>query len=364
MRDDQNNPEDVLIKYLKLVAPGTLLYEGLENVLRARTGGLIVVGDNEDVLALVNGGFKIDAEMHPAALYELAKMDGAIVLSSDAKRILYANAQLTPDPMIPSFETGTRHRTAERVAKETQALVISISQRRNVITMYYRNGKFVLRDVNVLLTKANQALSTLEKYRSVFEQALVNLSALEFEDLVTLFDVAAVLQRGQMVARIAKEIEKYIIQLGTEGRLVSMQLEELMGDIEDEGLLIVKDYCDLGVDEEAVNRAEEIWEDLIDWDSEELLNLPSIARALGHGGGTNVLEQSITPRGYRILTKIPRLPMPVIENLVRAFGLLPSIMDASIEELDDVEGIGEVRAKAIKEGLRRLREQALLDRHL
>lgn len=351
--------DQVLLNNLKLVAPGTLLYDGIENILKARTGGLIVVSDAPEIMEMVNGGFKIDAELHPASLYELAKMDGAIILSGDSKRILFANVQLTPDYMIPSFETGTRHRTAERVAKQTNELVIAISQRRNVISMYWGNVKYVVRDISVILAKANQALSTLDKYKSVLEQSLINLSALEFENFVTLYDVVTVIQRGQMVFRIAHEIERYIIQLGSEGRLVNMQLEELMTNIENEGLLVTKDYRGA-----ADKTAEEIWDEMVNWDSEELLNLPSIVRALGHGSSAGNLEQSIKPKGFRILHKIPRLPMPVIENLVEAYDSLSEILDASVEELDDVEGIGEVRAKGIQEGLRRLREQVLLDRHL
>src|SRR5690554_7544617 len=236
MREDE-----MIYKHLEIMAPGTQLYEGLESILKARTGALIVIGDCPEVLALVNGGFHIDSEMHPAALYELAKMDGAIVLSSDAKRILYANTHLTPDPMIPTQETGTRHKTAERVAKQTGQMVISISQRRNVITIYKDNWKHVVREVSVILSKANQALSTLEKYRSVFQQSLTNLSALEFEDLVTLTEVVTVLQRSQMVERIASEIERYVIQLGAEGRLVTMQLEELMADVKEVGFLVFND---------------------------------------------------------------------------------------------------------------------------
>ena len=353
MRED-----DMIYKDLDIMAPGTQLYDGLDSILKARTGALIVIGDCPEVLELVNGGFKIDSEMHPAALYELAKMDGAIVLSSDAKRILYANTQLTPDSMIPSYETGTRHRTAERVAKQTGQIVISISQRRNVISIYKENWKYILREVSVILSKANQALSTLEKYRSVFRQSLVNLSALEFEDLVTLTEVVTVLQRSQMVERIASEIERYVIQLGAEGRLVTMQLEELMADIKDEGFLVFKDYLVHGLN------AEEHWRQIEEWDSDDLLNLNFISKLLGYGSSITSLEQAVTPKGYRILAKIPRLPMPVIENLVKEFGDLSTIMDASIDQLDDVDGIGEVRAKAIKDGLRRLREQALVDSHI
>lgn len=352
MRED-----DLIYEHLEMVAPGTQLYEGLDSILKAKTGGLIVIGDTPEVLELVNGGFRIDSEMHPGSLYELAKMDGAIVLSSDAKRILYANTQLVPDSMIPSFETGTRHKTAERVAKQTGQLVISISQRRNIITIYRGNWKYVVREVSVILAKANQALSTLEKYRSVFQQSLTNLSALEFEDVVTLTDVATVLQRSQMVNKIAWEIERYVIQLGSEGRLVRMQLEELMADTKDEGLLVFKDYY-------AGENLNESWSQLEEMDSDDLLNLGLISKTLGFGGSMTNLDQAVAPRGYRILAKIPRLPMPVIENLVKTFGHITTVMDATIEALDDVEGIGEVRAKAIKDGLRRLREQVLVDSHI
>ncbi len=235
--------------------------------------------------------------------------------------------------------------------------MISISQRRNIITIYRGNWKYVIREVSVILSKANQALSTLEKYRSVFQQSLTNLSALEFEDLVTLMDVSTVLQRSQMVSRIAWEIERYVIQLGSEGRLVRMQLEELMADTKDEGLLVFRDYW-------AGGNLNDGWNQLEEMDSDDILNLGLIAKTLGYGGSMTSLDQAVAPRGYRVLAKIPRLPMPVIENLVKTFEDLSTVMDASIEELDDVEGIGEVRARAIKEGLRRLREQVLVDSHI
>lgn len=355
--EKERRTEAELKECIRMLAPGTLLYEGLESILRARTGALIVIGDSEEVMRLVDGGFHIDSELRPSSLYELAKMDGAIILSRDARRILYANAHLTPDPMIPSFETGTRHRTAERVAIQTGELVIAISQRRNVITLYRGHTKYILRDVSVVLAKANQALQTLEKYRKVLEQSLANLTALEFEDLATVFEVTAAIQRAQMVARIAGEIEMYICELGDEGRLVEMQLEELMVDIAGEGLLVIRDY----LSPQLGQKPEAVWKELTSWPSEELLEQELIAKALGLGTS---MENMLTPRGYRILTKIPRLPMPVIENLVARFGSLPRILEASIDELDDVEGIGEVRARAIKEGLHRLREQTLVDRHL
>jgi diadenylate cyclase len=346
-------------KYLRMVAPGTLLSEGLENVLRARTGAIIVVSDSEEVMKMVDGGFHIDCDFNSSALYELAKMDGAIILSGDAQKILFANAQLNPDPLIPSSETGTRHRTAERVAKQAGALVISISQRRNIITLYRGNIKYALRDVGVVLAKANQALQTLERYKSVLDRALTNLTAVEFEDLATLYDVTTAIQRAEMTRRIELEILRYITELGTEGRLAQMQLEELMVDVKNQGYLIIKDYLN---DEEKT--PEQVAEQIHSWSADDMLDLTLIGRALGYGSNINALDGAVFTRGYRILTKIPRLPMPVIENLIETFDTFQQVVAATINQLDDVEGIGEVRARAIKEGLHRLQEQVMLDRHI
>ncbi len=355
--------DNKLMDILKVLAPGTIFRDGLENILRAQTGGLIVASDKDEVLELVNDGFKVNTPLSPARIYELAKMDGAIVLDEKAENILFANAQLIPDPTIKSGETGTRHKTAERVAKQTGELVIAISERRSIITIYKGDSKHILEDIRVVLVKANQAIQTLEKYRSVFDQALTNLSALEFEDLVTVSDVVTVIQRTEMVLKIQREIEKYISELGSEGRLIKMQLEELVSNVEQEGVLLIKDYISEELEEESSD-PEEILESLTDWSSDEILTLNTISKALGYSGSVNTLDESVSPRGYRILRKIPRLPMPVIENLVDHFEDLQSIIRASVDELDDVDGIGEVRAQAIKDGLRRLRDQVLLDRHI
>ena len=352
--------EDKFVNSLRILAPGTPLREGLENILRAKTGALIVIGDSPQVKDVVEGGFEINSDFTPASLYELAKMDGSIILGNNGKKILAANTQLIPDPAIPSAETGIRHRTAERVARQTGEVVVSISQRRSVITIYKGNSKYVLRDIGVILTKANQAIQTLEKYKVVLDKALVSLSELEFEDLVTVFDTAKAIQRTEMVLRIVNEIEKYIIELGSEGRLVSMQLEELVSNVEEEGLLIIKDYFQ----SQAEKTPDEILQTVRSWSSEDLLDLTLISRALGYPGITGSLDQTISPRGYRILQKVPRLPWPVIHNLVENFQVLQNTLNASIAELDEVEGIGEVRARAIKEGLNRYRDQILLERHI
>lgn len=351
-----NTKEEVL----RLVAPGTNLREGLENVLRAKTGALIVLGYDEEMEPLVDGGFRIEAPFTPSYLYELAKMDGAIILSSDTKRILFANTQLNPNSGLPSSETGIRHRTAQRVAKQTSKLVISISQRRSIITLYKGQFRYALKDIGVILTKANQAIQTLEKYQSVLNQSMTNLSALEFEELVTLHDVTMVLQRIEQVLKIKREIRKYIHELGTEGRLVRMQLEELVAGIENEEYWLIKDY---GRDMQE-RPAKQLLEALKRLSTDELLDPHQIIKVLGYGGGNNSEEEAVSPRGYRILHKIPRLPAPIIENLVERFQDLSNVMIATIEELDEVDGIGEVRARTIKEGLRRIQEQVFIDRHI
>lgn len=349
--------EKNLLDLLNIMAPGTTLRDGLENVLKAKTGGLIVIGDEEDIMKITDGGFYINSEYSPAYLYELAKMDGAIVVSSDMKHILYANAQLLPDASITTRETGTRHRTAERVSKQTGATVIAISQRRNLITVYRGSVKYILKDTNTVLNKANQAVQTLERYKVVLDDAITNLSALEFEDLVTVYDVTNTVQRYELVMRIVYEIERFICELGNEGRLVSMQLDDLIGNAEEEGELLIKDY--------AVERKEydEVLKNIKSLSAEDIVDLNVICRVLGYTPNS-MMETMVSSKGYRLLNRIPRMPQTVIENLIKEFLHLKKIMRASIEQLDDVEGIGEVRAKAIRDGLRKIQEQVVMDRNI
>ena len=342
---------------LKIVSPGTNLREGLENILRAKTGGLIVLSDNEEVMKLVDGGFYINSEYSPAYIYELSKMDGAIVISEDLKRIVCANAQLLPDPSVSTFETGTRHRTAQRIAKQTDAIVIAISQRRNLITIYKKDIKYVLQESSVILARANQAIQTLEKYVNVLERVINNLNLLEFQDLTTVFDVVTAIQRTEMVMRIVEEIKRYILELGNDGRLISMQLNELIRYIERDGILLIRDYCKEDGD------YNEIYKEIQKLNADELVDLDAIAKLLGYTGCV-LADTLISPKGYRILFKIPRIPTNVIENLIKHFGQLKNVLEASSEDLDQVEGIGEARAAAIKNGLKRIKEQVNLKKEL
>src|SRR6476620_3567372 len=225
---------DELRDALARVAPGTPLREGIDRVIRSRAGALLVLDDGPAVLAICSGGFLVDAPYSPQRLSELAKMDGANIISTDGGRIARANVHLVPDPTVPTSETGTRHRTAERVARSLAVPVVSASEEMGVINVYAGGGKRMLHEVGHLLDRANQALQTLERYKARLDDAIANLTAVEIEDVASLRDVVAVVQRGEMVHRIADEIETMIIELGVDARLLRLQLDELYGEIDDE----------------------------------------------------------------------------------------------------------------------------------
>ncbi len=347
-----------MLEALASVAPGAPLREGLDRILQAEMGALIVVGDGPDVLNICSGGFLLDAAFSPQRLSELAKMDGAIILAPDATRIARANVHLVPNPNVPTSETGTRHRTAERVARSIDVTVVSVSEDQQVIAVYVGDEKHPLQPIPILLNRANQALQTLERYRSRLDDVSGSLSALEVEDLVTVRDVVTVLQRTEMVRRIADELAADIVELGTDGRLVRLQLEELMGGVDDERRQVVRDYFH----EEGSWHLDEAVEALSELGTEDLLDLRSVSAML-HLPGTLDLDASVQPRGYRLLSRIPRLPESIIEAIVERFGSLQKIMRATIDDLDDVEGVGETRARSIKDGLARLAESSILDRY-
>src|SRR5687767_9208433 len=256
-----------MLEALAAVAPGKPLREGLDRVLMAGKGALIVVGDGPEVLNICSGGFLLDAAFSPQRLSELAKMDGAIILAPDASRIARSNVHLVPNPNIPTSETGTRHRTAERVARSINVPVISVSERMAMITVYVGDQKHALEPIPRLLDRANQALQTLERYRNRLDDVAGSLTAMEVEDLVTLRDVVGVLQRHEMVRRIAGEVETLVVELGEDGRLVALQLEELYGGVEEERRLVILDYFH----EEATWHLEEAMSGLAALSTDELL---------------------------------------------------------------------------------------------
>ena len=348
-----------MLSALAQVAPGKPLREGLDRILQANMGALIVVGDGPEVLNVCSGGFLLDAAFSPQRLSELAKMDGAIILAPDASRIARANVHLVPNPNTPTSETGTRHRTAERVARSINVPVISVSEDMAIIAVYMGDEKLPLDAIPRILNRANTALQTLERYKNRLDEVSATLSTLEVEDAVTIRDVVMVLQRVEMVMRIAEELAADIVELGVDGRLVRLQLEELMEGVEDERRRVLQDYFH----EDTAWHLEESLRGLGQIDTDDLLDLKSVAETLHLPDGVEDLDGALQPKGYRLLAKIPRLPESIIEHIVDHFGDLSRIMRATIRDLDEVEGVGETRAKAIKEGLSRLAESSILDRY-
>lgn len=360
LSDRERNRDELLKAMLIAVAPGTPLREGLERIIRAETGALLVLGDGSHLEPILSGGFSIDEEFTAQRLSELAKMDGAIVLSSDGSRIARANVHLVPDPSIPTLESGTRHRTAERVAKQAGVPVVAVSQSMRLVTLYVDSAKRTLDDVSQIMSRANQAMQTLERYKQRLDEVAGTLSALEVEDVATLRDAITVLQRAEMVRRIAQEIESLLLELGSEGRLLSLQLEELMQGVEMERALVVQDYA-------LPKRGRPLLsglKDLAQLSPEELLDPAAFAKAMRHPTAPEALEQSVSPKGYRLLSKIPRLPESIVERIVAKFGRLQGVMSASLEDLMSVEGVGAARASSIKEGLTRLAESSILERYM
>lgn len=349
-----------LLRALDIVAPGGALREGIDNIVHASTGGLIVVGDPEDVSHLLSGGIRLDIDYTPAVLYQVAKMDGAIVLNERATKIVSANVQLMPDPTILSSETGTRHRTAERVSKQTRALVIAVSQRRDVVSLYVDGSKYTLQDIPVVLAKANQGLATLEKYRERMDQMSTRLTVLEFEGGGVLYDALSVLQRAELVTRMAVEVERYIIELGAEGRLIEMQLEEAMVGVASDKAALIRDYS--ATDSE--QSLDATLESLARMPHEDVLDFGRLAELLGYDRELNTMDFPVAPRGYRVLGRIPRIPKLVVQKIVHELGGLEEVLAASDADLEAVDGVGPTRAKDIREGLRRLQEVDLVDRYL
>jgi diadenylate cyclase len=340
------------VRALKEIAPGTPIREAIDDVIRGHTGALFVLADEEDIAPVLSGGFQLDVEFSPKLMYQLAKMDGAIVLDRDARRIRWANVQLVPDPAITSTETGTRHRSAERVAKQTRALVVTVSASRDVVTVFVGDQKHQLEATRSVLMKVNQALATLETYRMRFDQVSHRLLSREFSGAATLLDALVVIQRAEMAKRMVSEIERHQVELGTEGRLTEMQLRELSVGIMPDRAAVVRDYM---VEADAASHRR-ILDRLSRIGNDRLLRLEDLEVLLGYDRDTNPIDTVVEPRGYRVLSRIPGLSQVLIERACAEFGGLANVLAADSTELAKISGLGPVRSKEVQEGLQRMRE--------
>ncbi len=351
--------DEGLVQALQMIAPGTLLRQAIDNIVRARTGALLVFADEEQIRPLISGGIDIHVALKPMILYELAKMDGAILLNRTGSHIFHANVQLMPDASIESQETGTRHRTAERVAKQLGVLAISISAARDVVTVYVGGVRYIMDPIRVILSKADQALQTLERFKSRLNQVIMVLSVLEFHEAVSLFDVTSVIQRSEMVLALSHLIERFITELGTEGRLVQLQLREMLINVREDRDAVLRDY----VVDPTPERIDAAREQLISMPSEQLISMGSIGAILGYSPEESTLEMHVVPRGYRMLRKIPRLGQEAIAAVMAQYPTLRQIVDAPASDLATIDGIGDDRARDIVEGLSRLREMDVMERY-
>jgi diadenylate cyclase len=335
---------------LALVAPGTGFRDAIDNIIRAHSGALIVVASPKKLerLNLISGGIEIETEFTPMRLYELAKMDGAIIVSPDISYIHYVNVQLTPDPTLPSGETGLRHLAGHRTAQQTGNLVVVVSERRRVVSLYRGPyGSYTLEDIGVVLSKANSALAALDKFtRRLREEARV-LTVHEYEGVVPLGEIVGAVATFEYTVRIAGEIENYIKELGQEGRLVEMQLEQAFHNVPEQYDALIRDYAPEEVD------YEEIRARLRKLSNEELSDPVEIAQVLGYDSIGPTEEFFVKPRGYRQLERVPRLPGRVAEKLIEEFGTLNELLNATEDDLDEVEGVGQARARAIRRNLKR-----------
>jgi len=341
--------DDQLTTTLTRLAPGSVIRDAIERVMHAGRGTLLLLGDNPEAGRISSGGFHLDVDTTAQRVAELAKMDGAIVLSEDLRRIRAANVHLMPDPHVPTLETGTRHRTAERVARQLQTATVAVSASTRSITVYVAGQRHVLDDVHILLSRANQALATLERYRSRLDEHLNILTNLELEDGATLRDVAVCLQRAEMVSRIGREVRTHVALLGTEGRLVQLQLNELEVGTDIRTLLLA-DYH-TGDDQSQVRSLERL-ERLAD---DKLLDLDAVAGVVTTPDGR--LDRTVTATGARILTHVPRLPPQTARTLAATFGSAAALADASETTLAAVPGVGPVRARRVTETIERLRNR-------
>ncbi|HED03613.1 MAG TPA: DNA integrity scanning protein DisA [Candidatus Fraserbacteria bacterium] len=348
--------DEDFLRILAQLAPGTMLREALDNIVDMGHGGLLLIASEEQARQVVRSGFELHARLTPQRLVELSKMDGAIIIDEDLGEILWANAFLVPDPDLPSEETGTRHMAASRVAQQLHRPTIAVSASRGRISLYYGSRKYVLGDINTLSAKANQALRILEQYRATFDDLTRELTSLELEERVLPDHIANIIQNIVQMLETEEEVQRIFVELGTERELMQLLLDWLMLDVREDFELIIRDFQAPGFQQ----TPEEIIAEIRVLPSEDLLNTERLMAILGYEAGESWLDEAIPSRGFQVLSQIPRIPMAVIERLVKEFGTLQNIMHASEEELRGIKGIAQVRARAIRTGLMRLRSSLLL----
>lgn len=337
-----------ILDALRIVCPGTPLREGIDDIVRSKKGALIVV-ESGDLTDIVEGGFKLNCKFTPQRLVELAKMDGALILSNDLKRILLSNALLIPNPKIPSDETGTRHKAAERTANQAKTLVIAISERKSTITIYYDNLKYSLKSTSEILNRALEKLQVLEKQREIYNNLISNLNKLEITGLVSANDVASIFQRIEIILRISEIMKRNIIELGAEGSLVKIRLKELVKGVEKDRKLISKDYSN--------GKESKYQKEISKLSFDTLLETSKISEIIFSNN-----EEYIKPKGYRLFDKI-KFPKEDLTIIIEKFIDINEILNLSVRDIEKIIKNKELAENFIKE-ISMLKENIMMEKNL
>lgn len=331
--------EEELSNVLKLVAPGTNLRTALDGTLKAGKGALIVV-DNGNLTPLLDGGFRVSCRFTPQKLVELTKMDGAIILSKDLKKIVHANVMLTPNSSIKSSETGTRHKSAERTARQTGGLVIAISERKHEINLFYKNIKYHLKNTDEILRKASEQIQLLEKHKELFDKFVEKLNKSELRNYHNILQAVYVVQKGRIIQKISKDLKKYIVELGNEGTLLKTRLKEITMGVDRETDLAIKDYTKLDL------KKSRILLNSLSYD--EILDTENILRVLAHDS----LNNNVTVKGWRLLSKTSLIEQE-IATIIKELGTLGKVINSNASTYSKL--IGDEKANSFKEEIERMK---------
>ena len=334
------------LEVLGKLSPGKNLRTALDDILEGKTGALIVV-DCPNLKDLIDGGFRINCKFTSQKLAELCKMDGAIILSDDLKRILFANVLLVPNSNIPTNETGTRHKAAERTARQTGTIVIAVSERRNKITLFYEDKKYILENSEHLLRRATETLNILEKQKEIWDDNLKNLNILEITKLTSVGDICSVLQRIEVIIKMIETMKRYLTELGNQGVIIRMRVREMFKGIEVLEENILRDYS---------NKPQNIKKMFSTLSFDGVLDTESLSRMLFEASP----DTQINPKGFRLLEKF-NLTEREIKALIQHFDNLAGIIDASEEEVGKVL---KAKSASFKKELENLKEQILMGKKI
>ncbi len=353
----KNSKKEYLEDIFTIIAPGTPLRSAIDRIQEASLGALIVLGNPKELSDVIGGGFELNTPYTPQKVYELSKMDGAIIISDDIKTIHGANIQMQPDFNIKTDESGTRHQSAHRIAQQKNHLVIAVSERRNKITVYKDAFRYILHDIGDLLSKASQAIMALEKYSGAIYTSLINLSISEFDGMVTLYDVVEIIRMYGLLFKMSDEVIEYSAELGTDGRLVTIQYQEIMLNQKEGFKDLIKDY--------KINNdnAERIKDKISELSKEELLDDEKIASILGYDLKDISFDEIIKSRGYRLLRNVNKITNKDIEALVHEFKEIQAMLITTVDDIAQIKGISKFKAAYIHRALTRLKNRVMLDRY-